>query len=218
MLPDRRKKLIAIVIVVISIGFLALSVFIAHFPTSLLDEHFSEKIQSYQSPTLSIVMEQISWFGYFPGSIIMVVVATLAFLVFKYKREALFMLFTALAGLVSTVFKIMVNRPRPSEPLVHVFKKAAQQSFPSGHVLFYVVYFGMLTLLMIQLKEIPKIIRVIVSVISLFLIFTIPFSRIYLGAHWFTDVLGGALLGVVCLYILSYFYERKATKVYENEA
>lgn len=216
MVPERRKRIIAIVIVIISIGFLALSVFIAHFPTTLLDEHFSERIQSFQNPTLSVLMEQISWFGYFPGSIIMVVVATLAFLVFKYRREALFMLFTALAGLVSTIFKIMVNRPRPSEPLVHVFKKAAQQSFPSGHVLFYVVYFGMLTLLMIQLKEIPKSIRVIVSIISLFLIFTIPFSRIYLGAHWFTDVLGGALLGVVCLYVLSYFYERRATKAYEN--
>ena len=218
MIPERRKKIMAIVIIIISVGFLALSVFIAHFPTTLLDEHFSRKVQSFQNPTLSTVMEQISWFGYFPGSIIMVALGALVFLLFKYKREALFMLFTALAGVVSTVFKIMVNRPRPSEPLVHVFKKAAQQSFPSGHVLFYVVYFGMLTMLMIQLKDIPKFIRVIVSVISLFLIFTIPFSRIYLGAHWFTDVIGGALLGVVCLYTLSYFYERKATKIYENEA
>jgi membrane-associated phospholipid phosphatase len=217
MIPERRKKIIAIVIIIISIGFLALSAFIAHFPTTLLDEHFSEKIQSFQNPTLNTVMEMISWFGYFPGSIVMVALAALVFLIGKYKREALFMLLTGLAGLVSTIFKVMVNRPRPSEPLVHVFKKASQQSFPSGHVLFYVVYFGMLTLLMIQLKEIPKIIRISVSAISLFLIFTIPFSRIYLGAHWFTDVVGGALLGLVCLYTLSYFYERKATKVYENE-
>lgn len=217
MIPERRRKLIIVVIAIISVGFLALSLFIARFPTTLLDEHFSEKIQSYQNPTLSTIMELISWFGYSPGSIIMVALASLGFLLFKYKREALFMLFTAFAGLVSTIFKVMVNRPRPSEPLVHVFKKASQQSFPSGHVLFYIVYFGMLTLLMIQLKDIPKIIRVIISVISLFLIFTIPFSRIYLGAHWFTDVVGGALMGIVCLYFLSYFYERKATKAYENE-
>jgi membrane-associated phospholipid phosphatase len=218
MIPERRRRLITIIIAIISVGFLALSLFIARFPTTLLDEHFSEKIQSYQNPALSTAMELISWFGYFPGSIIMVVLASLAFLLFKYKREALFMLSTALAGLVSTIFKVMVNRPRPSEPLVHVFKKASQQSFPSGHVLFYVVYFGMLTLLMMQLKDIPKIVRVIISVISLLLIFTIPFSRIYLGAHWFTDVVGGALMGIVCLYTLSYFYERKATKAYENEA
>jgi membrane-associated phospholipid phosphatase len=218
MIPERRKKVMAIVIIIISAGFLMLSFFVARFPTTLLDEHFSEKIQSYQSPTLSAVMELISWFGYFPGSIIMVALASLVFLLFKYKREALFMLLTALAGLVSTIFKGIVNRPRPSEPLVHVFQKAAQQSFPSGHVLFYVVYFGMLTLLMIQLKDIPKLIRIIVAAFSLFLIFSIPFSRIYLGAHWFTDVVGGALMGIVCLYLLSYFYERKATKAYENEA
>jgi membrane-associated phospholipid phosphatase len=216
MISERRKKIMAIVIAVISVGFLALSLFIAYFPTILLDEHFSRKIQSYQNPALDTAMELISWFGYSPGSIIMVVLAALAFLLFKYKREALFMLLTSIAGLLSTLLKILINRPRPSAPFVRVVRKATEQSFPSGHVLFYIVYFGMLTLLMIQLKKIPMLVRIVVSVISLFLIFTIPFSRIYLGAHWFTDVVGGALIGIVCLYFLSYFYERKATKRYEN--
>ncbi|MGY0036281.1 phosphatase PAP2 family protein [Pedobacter sp. NJ-S-72] len=61
-----------------------------------------------------------------------------------------------------------------------------------------------------NLKQINNIVRVTVVVISAFLILTIPFSRIYLGAHWFTDVLGGLILGLICLYIISVLYLKKA--------
>lgn len=206
-----------IVLILIGVGFVALSLFVKFDPTNTFDARFSKEIQEHQNPALDVAMETISWFGYSPGSIIMVALGALVFLLMKYKREAAFVLLTALSGVVSTIIKVIINRPRPAEPLVHVFKKAAQQSFPSGHVMFYVVYFGFLTILMIQLKDIPKVIRVIVAGISIFLIFSIPFSRIYLGAHWFTDVVGGALAGMLCLYALSYFYEKKATKPYENE-
>ena len=66
-----------------------------------------------------------------------------------------------------------------------------------------------MVVLMYQLEDIPKYVRATVIGISLFLIFTVPFSRIYLGAHWFTDVMGGFLLGLICLYVLSWLYLRK---------
>jgi membrane-associated phospholipid phosphatase len=116
------------------------------------------------------------------------------------------------AGLVSTIVKVLVNRPRPTDDLVRVVLKTTQQSFPSGHVLFYVVFFGFVVVLMYQLEGIAKWARVMVALISLFMIFTIPFSRIYLGAHWFTDVTGGFLLGLLCLYLLSWLYLHKPAK------
>jgi membrane-associated phospholipid phosphatase len=144
-----------------------------------------------------------------PGAPIMIGLTSLIFFILRYKKAALYVLFTMLAGLVSIIFKTIINRPRPSDTLVRIVFKTTQQSFPSGHVLFYVVFFGFLTMLMFQLENIHKAIRIVVGGASLFMIFLIPISRIYLGAHWLSDVLGGFLLGMLCLYLLSWLYLRK---------
>jgi membrane-associated phospholipid phosphatase len=154
-------------------------------------------------------MKAVSWFGYMPNTPVMVALTAIAFLLFRYKKEALFIVLTGFSGLVSSVIKLLIDRPRPSEPLVKIMLKTHQQSFPSGHVLFYVVFFGFLTLLMFEIKNIPGYVKIPVVGLSLLLIFTVPYSRVYLGAHWFTDVTAGFLLGLVCLYILSLFYLKR---------
>jgi undecaprenyl-diphosphatase len=110
------------------------------------------------------------------------------------------------SGLVSSVLKIVVDRPRPSASLVRIVEITQQQSYPSGHMTFYTVFLGFVTLLMYQLTAVPKSIRIGVSSIAILLILVIPFSRIYLGAHWFTDVLGGFLLGALCLFTIGFYY------------
>ena len=208
MITERRQRIIQRTVLLITVGFILLSLAVKFLPLSILDREFSEEIQEHQNPLLDFAMKFISWFGFFPGSVIIVIAASTAFFIFKYKKEALFVLLTSVSGLVSTLIKTIVNRPRPTDKLVRIVQKVNQDSFPSGHVLFYVVFFGFLALLMYQLKSIPKFIRITVSVISLLLIFSIPISRVYLGAHWFTDVVGGFLMGIISLYALSYFYEK----------
>ncbi|MDB4926865.1 phosphatase PAP2 family protein [Mucilaginibacter sp.] len=205
-LDKRKKHIIQYVLGFITLGFILLTVFVCFFPLSFIDREFSAEVQEHQYPFLDTSMKAISLFGYMPYAPIMVLSTALIFLIFKYRKEALFLALTLLSGLISSVIKLLINRPRPSEPLVRIIIKTQQQSFPSGHVLFYVMFFGFLTLLMYKLKTISKYFRIPVSIISLLLIFSIPFSRIYLGAHWFTDVTAGFLLGLICLYILSFLY------------
>ena len=197
------------VIAALAIGFVVLTVFVLLFPSSFIDREFSQEIQEHSNPVLDTVMKGISTFGYMPYSPIMVAGGGLLFLIFKHKREALFLVLTSLSSLISLGIKIAVNRPRPTDNIVKILVKTTEKSFPSGHVLFYVVFFGFLTLLMSEIKTIPKLVKYPVSVISLLLIFTIPYSRIYLGAHWFTDVAAGFLLGLICLYGLSIWYLSK---------
>jgi membrane-associated phospholipid phosphatase len=190
----------------IAIGFILLTAFVYFFPMSGIDTRFSEEVQEHHNQILDGVMKAISWVGFMPNAPIVVISTALVFLIFKYKKEAVFLLLTMLSGAVSSLIKLFINRPRPSEPLVRVMLKTQQQSFPSGHVLFYVMFFGFLTLLMYEIKNIPKYIKLPVIIISSFFIFTIPYSRVYLGAHWFTDVTAGFLLGLICLYILGLIY------------
>lgn len=209
MIEKRRKYIMAYVLGGIALGFILLTISIFIFPHPFIDLEFSQEVQEYQNPFLDSLMKTASWFGNSPGSSITVLSGSLLFFIFKFKREALFVFTTAASALVSTLVKIMVNRPRPAEPVVRIVQKASLQSFPSGHMTFYIVYFGFLLVLMYHLKSIPKAVRIIVAGIAIVLILAVPYSRIYLGDHWFTDVLGGFLLGMLCLYLLCFFYFRK---------
>jgi undecaprenyl-diphosphatase len=87
------------------------------------------------------------------------------------------------------------------------------QSFPSGHVLFYTVFFGTLILIILRLKKIKYKLKIFLITVCLSIIFFGAVSRVYLGAHWFTDVLGGFILGVFCVLIMGYFYVKNDTNV-----
>jgi len=192
-------------------GFIAVSIFVVMVPFSFIDQHISEEVQERNSSLLYNVMYTISWFGNIPVSLIMVFLTALLFFVFRFKREAVYILITLSSGIISSIVKYIVNRPRPAKNLVKVLEHARQQSFPSGHVLFYTVFFGLIIIIMSQIQIIPKGLKIIVNIISCLMIFFVPVSRIYLGAHWFTDVLGGFILGIICLFILAHFYLKKFT-------
>src|SRR3978361_432175 len=117
MISERRTKIIQRTILLISISFVLLSLAVVFLPVNILDTDFSKEVQEHQNPLLDVTMEFVSWFGYFPGSVIIVIVTAAVFFIFKYKKEALFILITSVSGLVSTIVKIIVERPRPTDKL-----------------------------------------------------------------------------------------------------
>ncbi len=203
----QNKRLFLSLIIISLIGsFIALALFVSANPVPAFDLNISLFVQKYHSDALDKIMLGISLFGELPYSFILVIVIALLFYVFKYKREALFVLSILLSGLVILGIKNIIDRPRPTEFYVRLVEINRFQSFPSGHVLSYILFFGFMIILMQQLKTIPLVTRRIVTYFSAFFMITIAFSRIYLGAHWFSDTLGGLVLGLICLLPLSYFY------------
>jgi len=194
------------------ICLLLLTIFVNNHPVPTFDLQISLFVQKHHSEVLDKIMLGISLFGELPYSLIVVVLVALLFYMFSYKREAYFVFSILLSGLLILGVKNLVNRPRPTEFYVRLVEINRFQSFPSGHVMSYILFFGFMMVLMRKLKTIPLLTRKIISYTSAFFILTIAFSRIYLGAHWFSDTVGGFILGLICLFPLSYFYLKPPKK------
>jgi membrane-associated phospholipid phosphatase len=200
------KKALTILLVASLILFLALTALVVLLPPSRVDRWFSTEVQEHGNTFFDAFMKGVSFVGYAQYSMPMAVLVSLIFFLSKMKKEAVFVLLTLLSGLVSSLVKFLVNRPRPTKDLVKLLEATKEQSFPSGHVLFYTVFFGFLCFLMFRLKQIPKPLRLLVGTFCLLMVTLVSISRIYLGAHWLTDVIGGYLLGYIILYALVYIY------------
>ena len=205
-----KKRALHLMLFILA-GFVLLTLFIHLFPSSWIDREFSEEIQEQQNPFLDMLMKGISWFGQTWNSVGIVVFVSLILLFLRQKKEAFFTSLTLATGLITYSIKVLVNRPRPSQKLVHILEMAKHQSFPSGHTSFYIAFFGFIAFLLYNHKWLNVVIRSVLISLCMFLIFSIPVSRIYLGAHWFTDVLGGFMVGLLCLILIIGFYLR-ATK------
>ncbi len=105
-------------------------------------------------------------------------------------------------GALNVSTKLLVARDRPGETLGETIRDTAvterNKSFPSGHSMGSVIGFGMLGYVAVVLLRRPGArAAVVVGLIALVLV--IGFSRIYLRAHWFSDVLGGFAIGAFWL-------------------
>ncbi len=198
-------------LIALIVSFVLLGNFVSHHPVPIFDHKISLFVQQYHSDALDNIMLGISIFGELPYSLLLVIIIAGIFHIYKYKRESYFIASILLSGVIILVVKNMVNRPRPTAFYVRLVEINRFHSFPSGHVLSYFLFFGFMIILMRELKDIPKALRKAVTYFSWFLILTIAFSRIYLGAHWFSDTLGGFILGLICLFPLCYFYFKKET-------
>lgn len=214
------KKLSLYLIVFLLGSFLILTVLIYSFPVNPHDQEFSEEVQEWSHSILDWLMVAISYPGYFPRSVIMIALTAVVLFLKRYPREAFFILFTSVSGLISGGTKLLIRRPRPTEDLVTIVEQADGMSFPSGHVTLYVIFFGFVALLTLRLKRFPRKLRYFVLALCLFMILSVPLSRTYLGAHWFSDVLGGFLIGTTFLVILILVYlgkEKKPTDSFMEE-
>ena len=112
------------------------------------------------------------------------------------KKLALFLAVTCIGGgIVDTIVKVGVGRPRPKidEPIIQAFGN----SFPSGHSMAAVVCYGALLLVFVPLMS--NRLRNVCIAAYVFWVLAIGFSRLMLGVHFISDVLGGYVLGAAWL-------------------
>lgn len=101
------------------------------------------------------------------------------------------------SGLLDGALKLAIRRPRPE--LAATFLSKLSWSFPSGHSMASLVVYGMLAYLVIVAVKGRKRIQLAAALCAILLILAIGFSRLYLGVHYFSDVVGGFTAGALWL-------------------
>ncbi len=164
-------------------------------------------LQRITLPAFATLMYVASWPGYFPQSFAVPFVVAAAFLAAGYRIEAVWVLGASLSVVVTTLLKDVVHRPRPASELVHVAAPLSDWSFPSGHTVQYTTLFGFAFFLVYILGR-PSVVRTICLALLAVPIVLVGPSRLYLGQHWLSDVLGGYAVAVLLLVPYCWAYAR----------
>lgn len=170
-----------------------------------LDVWFTRELQQQRSLIVQF-MYAVSIFGYTPWSAITIPVGSLIALWLAGWRAALYLpLITIVQGVINLSIKAAIGRPRPVSSLVEVFVAEQGYSFPSGHVMFYTVFFGFLVFLTLT-HVTNKALRY--GLVAFFggLVLLVGPSRIILGSHWLSDVTAAYLLSLIILVFAIEFY------------
>ncbi len=177
-----------LILVILAFGILTLLAKQYHY--FKIDLTFTLFVQQYQPFWFDFLMRYITLLGNPVTVAILVTFLGAAGFLFGRKRAPLMLTISTLGGLfLSEIIKILVGRPRPDPTLIRQIGYFLQaDSFPSGHVLGAVSLYGFL--LYISFTKLKKsFLRSGIIAICILMIMLMGLSRIYLGAHWFSDVL-----------------------------
>ncbi len=201
MTPVRRDwaLLLLCTLIVVMAAFVALALLVKAKPLLAIDLQITSTLQSISLPYFTLIMRAISWPGYSPQSLFIVGLVSLLLYGLGRHWEGVMALIAAVSvTTIGMLVKELIQRPRPLSSQVRVFASLNGYGFPSGHVMFYVVFGGFIGFLIFRSLN-PSSIRSLVPICFGSLLLLIGLSRIYLGVHWPSDVLGSYMLGGLTL-------------------
>lgn len=173
---------------------------LGHYGLARADAHVTAWLVAHRAAGLTTVLRIVTWLGSLAVIIPAGVIASLFFVLRGHRWWPVALLAVSIAGAVGlyNIVKHLVGRPRPPPAIwIGHFSGA---SFPSGHAAQSVACYATLAVLLSAGR--PARVKIALSGLAALVVLVVGFSRIYLGAHWLTDVLGGYALGVAWVAIV----------------
>jgi membrane-associated phospholipid phosphatase len=169
-------------------------------PTNPWDQGLDMWLRSFRTSLLDELMIFATYLCSWQVIVSGALVAEGWLLLHRRRIEAVALLVSLLGNqaIVSSV-KLVMHRARPDQLTALV--PAAGLSFPSGHVFSAFAFYGFLALLALR-TSVPRGTKSIIVVGAVLLILVVALSRVYVGAHWPSDVLGSILLGPAWLSVI----------------
>jgi membrane-associated phospholipid phosphatase len=198
------------IVVSLFICALVIFIFVARRIFVLHSTAFDQRVFTYLKQHVSERNNDVVMFFTFLGSHEFLIPANLVLigyflLIRKHKWHSIKIPAIAISSLLLMfVLKRLFNRPRPDIPLLY---EAKGLSFPSGHALMSVTFYGLLIYIVFKTYRDKDWKWIIISLLIL-LILIIGFTRIYLRVHYTSDVIAGYCIGFLWLVFAVWFLNR----------
>ncbi len=158
------------------------------------DMSITARLQRQKNPWFRNFMYWVSEIGFWQWSVPETLGVAGIFWALRFRLEALFILLTTSSNILNAIVKRVIKRPRPDKELVSVVRVINEPSFPSGHVMHYTNFYGLLIYLLATNWKPGRLRNTLIGLCT-GMIATIGPSRVYLGAHWPSDVMAGYIYG-----------------------
>ncbi len=204
---DLGKPVLPVAILLAFASLVALAVLASAQNPLDLDVKIAGWVQGLEFPGLHAATRAVNIITGAPMAISLWFV-TMAFFVLKGRPvEAVAVFMICGLWIANDFVGIVVQRPSPSAELNGVveFTRTASGSFPSGHAVGAVAYYGLITFITLSSVKCGHL-RFTFPAFALAIIVLTPIARIYAGAHWPTDVLGSYLIGFMGVAGIAWFY------------
>lgn len=201
------KKQFKILLVILSSIFIVLTILVKMNLTCEFDKTIYEFIISYKNNSITNIFKIITDLG---DTIAIISILILSFLLFKNKIYPKIMaLNICCIVVINQILKHIIRRPRPE--ILRLVEESGF-SFPSGHSMASFGFYGFI-IYMIYISKLNKNLKIILISIFSLLILLIGISRIYLGVHYASDVVGGFIMSLICLLLVITFSKKYLKKV-----
>src|ERR1051326_6493605 len=212
-----RARMFQGYIVAATVGFAVLFFYARHVAYFRFDLSVARWMQGWHTFWLDVLMHSVSELGFSPLAPIFVVFPMAFVYILGLKWETVMLLLaSAGVGVLNAGVKLIVQRQRPTADLVNVFSVLNDYSFPSGHVLLFTAFLGFLLFLIYTLTPRSWVRTFGLSMLGV-LIALVGVSRVYLGQHWPSDVIGAYLLGSLWLALMIYLYRKGKPRFFVNQ-
>jgi len=149
-------------------------------------------VDVWRGPLDTLMLACTRWGDVLPMAVVSAGIVLLLLLV-RRTKEARYLVFGAGGGLLLNVLlKELFHRARPGADLVYLLPSLSSLSFPSGHTMGTTSVVGSLAVILHIVKA-PRVVRLASILLGAAAIVGVGLSRVYLGAHYPSDVLGGFL-------------------------
>lgn len=154
------------------------------------------RLQTLETGWLNTAMLAVTTLGRFAVAGALIAVTTALLWISHRRRDAALVAFSSIPLLAGHALKLLIDRPRPDHLLAGYMPM--NPSFPSGHAFFAALFGGLLIIICEDLVRsvLPR--RLIQAGLTI-LVLAVGASRVYLGVHWPSDIIGGYLFGAMAL-------------------